>query len=68
MAGYDLSFVITAQHCVEYPKESLVDFVCHFIRGAAAAADMKLLVSSRARAVAALYLGSLESGEATALY
>ena len=59
VAGYDLSFVITAQHCWEYSKDSLIDFMCCFIEQSVSATDLKMLVSSRGRAVATSYLRKL---------
>lgn len=59
VAGYDLSFVITAQHCWEFSKDSLIDFICSFIQYSVSATEMKMLVSSRGRSVAANYIQAI---------
>ena len=59
VAGYDLSFVITAQHCWEFPRAALIDFICSFIQYSVSATEMKMLVSSRGRAVATSYLQAI---------
>lgn len=59
VAGYDLSFVVTAQHCWEFSRGALIDFICSFIQYSVQATEMKMLVSSRGRAVAANYLQAI---------
>ena len=57
--GYDLSLIVTARHCQTYGRQQLVDFICHFMEDIVSAYGLKMLVSSRGRAVASEYLLSL---------
>lgn len=57
--GYDLSFVITARHCWEFSKESLIGFICSFIQQSVSANSLKMMISSRGRAIATDYLRGL---------
>lgn len=57
--GYDLSFVITARHCCLYTKSSLIDFIISFVHESTSANQLKMMVSSRGRAVASEYLKAL---------
>ena len=59
VAGYDLSFVITARHCWEFSKESLIGFICSFIQQSTSANQLKMSVSSKGRAIAADYMKNL---------
>ena len=57
--GYDLSFVITARHCWEFSRESLIGFICSFIQQSPSANQLKMSVSSRGRAIATDYMRNL---------
>ena len=58
IAGYDLSLVITASHCQIYGRQQLVDFITEFLDNIFSAYGLKMLVTSRGRAVATEYLQS----------
>ena len=60
--GYDVSFLITNFHCQQYVKHKLISFICHFIQDINAEIhELKLLVNTRGRAVAADYLQMLRA-------
>lgn len=61
VAGYDLSLVITARHCLHYGRQALVGFICRFLEDIVSGYGLKMLVTSRGRAVAAEYLHCFES-------
>ena len=62
MEGYDISFLITNFHCQQYVKPKLISFMCHFIEEINAEIhELKLLVNTRGRAVAADYLKMLSA-------
>ena len=57
---YDVSFLVTNFHCQQYNKQKLIEFICHFVEDINAEIhEMKLLVNTRGRAVAAEYLKTL---------
>ena len=59
LVGYDLSFVVTARHCCEFSKESLIGFICSFIEQSVSANQLKMTVSSRGRAIACDFIKAL---------
>eukprot|EP00891_Asterochloris_glomerata_P007847 jgi/Astpho2/7847/e_gw1.00117.112.1_t len=62
LPGYDISFMLTNFHCDQYQKDKLIDFVCHFVEDInTEVVDLKLLVNTRARAVAAEFLRTLSA-------
>ena len=56
--GFDLSLVVTAKHCQTFGRQHLVDFICHFMEDIVSSCGLKMLVTSRGRAVAADFLQS----------
>ena len=56
--GYDLSLILTVSHCESFSRPQLLDFICQFMQGIVSAHGMKMLVTSRGRAVASEYLQS----------
>lgn len=57
---YDVSFLVTNFHCQQYNKQKLIEFICHFVEDINAEIhELKLLVNTRGRAVAAEYLKAL---------
>ena len=62
LPGYDISFMLTNFHCDQYQIDKLIDFVCHFVEDInTEVADLKLLVNTRGRAVAAEFLRTLSA-------
>ena len=62
LEGYDISFLITDSHCQEYNKQKLIDFIGRFMEDINAEIhELKLLVNTRGRAVAADYLKMLSA-------
>ncbi|KAK9822204.1 hypothetical protein WJX81_004183 [Elliptochloris bilobata] len=59
VAGYDISFLISAQHCQHFEEGPLVDFLASFLEDTCGTSEVKLAVSSRGRAVAGEYLRAL---------
>ncbi|PNW81800.1 hypothetical protein CHLRE_06g260800v5 [Chlamydomonas reinhardtii] len=60
LPGYDVSFLITDSHLLQYGRQRLLDFVVSFIEEMdSEISTMKLAVNSRGRAVATEFLRSL---------
>ncbi|XP_002973276.2 actin-related protein 2/3 complex subunit 4 [Selaginella moellendorffii] len=55
--GYDISFLITNQHCEEMNKHRLIDFIVRFMEDIdKEISELKLSVNTRGRLVASEYL------------
>lgn len=53
LENFDISFLITDEHCLRMNRQKLVDFICHFIGDMDAEMNqMKLSLNTRGRAVA----------------
>ena len=62
LEGYDISFLITDFHCQEYNMQKLIDFIGRFMEDINAEIhELKLLVNTRGRAVAADYMKMLSA-------
>ncbi|KAG2438488.1 hypothetical protein HXX76_005040 [Chlamydomonas incerta] len=60
LPGYDVSFLITDAHLLQYGRQRLLDFLVSFIEEMdSEISSMKLAVNSRGRAVATEFLRSL---------
>lgn len=58
--NFDISFLITDQHCLIMNRHKLVDFICQFIEDVDAEMNqMKLSLNSRGRAVASCFIKGL---------
>lgn len=58
--GYDISFLITAEHTQVFDKSLLIDFICNFYEQVdAEISEIKLSLNSRSRAFATDYLKRL---------
>ncbi len=59
---YDISFLITNFHCQQYNKQKLIEFICQFVEDINSEIhELKLLVNTRGRAVAADYMKLLSA-------